>query len=85
MYPRPSLSGVTPSGPSGSRRNQRERPQTYPSLEPEDIDEALRCAAYLAEEETGDVHDNINIFTGSLLPHTARHAGDEIYIFMDVP
>jgi uncharacterized protein (DUF433 family) len=29
--------------------------QSYPYIEPEDIDEALRYAAYLAEEETVEI------------------------------
>ena len=52
MYPWPSLSSSRLLGLLAAGETKESILKTYPYLEPEDITEALRYAAYLAEEET---------------------------------
>ena len=52
MHPRTSISGLRLLGLLASGETKETILKAYPYLQPEDIDEALRYAAYLAEEET---------------------------------
>lgn len=49
VHPRASIPGLPLVGSFGFWRDEGDHP---PSLEAEDIDEALRYAAFLADEET---------------------------------
>jgi hypothetical protein len=52
LHSRASVPGSAPAWPDGCRRNTRHHLKTYPYLESDDIDEALRYAAFLAEDDT---------------------------------
>ena len=54
MYPRPSLSCFTLAWTPSltARAGTKHSLKAYPYLESEDINEALRYATYLAEDET---------------------------------
>ena len=48
----PALSGIAVVGPARGRDTRESILKAYPYLETADIDEALRYAAFLAEDET---------------------------------